>query len=108
MDSTNLTIDYLYGILINFTLFYQILPYFGEIDHDNKVIIINPIFEMDDEILMHELLHYLYPETTEWYIRELAKEIVEQDDEIKLFLFNYCRNYAQIMGGRNFFSKIGI
>lgn len=85
-----------------FTLYYEVLPYRGYIDHSKMEIAINPIFQTDAEILMHELLHHLHREAPEGFVIEGAKDVIKGRADIKDFLESYCRNHARRRGSSFF------
>lgn len=81
-----------------FTVYYEIVPWKGHIDHVKLEIVVNPIFNLDAEILMHELLHHLFPEVQEGFILEGAREIIENHPDIKIYLEAYCKTNAKRRG----------
>lgn len=84
------------NLLVEFVLVYQCLPAKGMLDHERKRILINPAFiHLQPEIVMHELLHYLFPSATEWFVRERTREIVHNDIGLWYFLERYCVLYAE-------------
>lgn len=91
------------GILQDHDIFLEVLPYKGVIDHDKKTIYVNPAVGSPAEILAHEALHGLYPNTTEWYIRETAKEFVS-DPGNKEYLENYLDTHARLIPKKDLFS----
>ncbi len=77
-------------------LVYEVVPAKGMLDRKRRRVMINPAFMyLQAEILMHELLHWLFPVATEWFVRERARQLVYNDDELFYFLDRYCTLNAE-------------
>lgn len=82
-------------ILSKFILFYEVIPYKGMIDYDRMEITLNPAFsQYIAEILMHEIIHYCFPDYSEEYVKEKAKSLVENSEDLRSFLESWCIFYA--------------
>lgn len=104
----NITLEQLFLEINKFKLYYEFIPYNGIMDSEKMIIIINPIFTSKAEILLHEILHYLYPKSTEWFIRETAKDLINNNSNLEEELNNYINKHTSLRGTSNIFITIGI
>ncbi|MBS3771199.1 MAG: hypothetical protein KGY69_13190 [Bacteroidales bacterium] len=92
------TVQSLAAALQNYTIYYEVVPFRGEIDHERCRITINPVFAADAEILLHELLHVFYPNAPEEWIKEAAQDIIKIRLDVKNYLNDYCYRHARHSG----------